>query len=130
MVLSGELLALLLQLLLHSLAHSLEQLLLQASPHERLHASAQLLPHPLLHASPHDEEHPVLQEEHPELVLDSLQLLEQLDEHSAQLGSLRQEVKKGVGTRIAKPNTGSIFSDASLKKSLLFCKCFMVEFSL
>lgn len=136
MVLFCELFALLLQLLLQSLVHSLEQPLLQASPHERLHASAQLLPHPLLQAFPHDDEHPVLQELHPELVLESLhppvheslQLLEQVDEHSAQLESLWQEVKKGVGTKIANPNTGSIFSDASLKNSLLFCNLLFMVF--
>lgn len=38
-----------------------------------------------------------------------------------------QEFNMGVEASIAIPNMGSAFSDASLKNSLLLCKCFIIE---
>ncbi|MBQ6729863.1 MAG: hypothetical protein IJQ83_07010 [Bacteroidales bacterium] len=109
-----ELLALLLQLLLQSLVHSVlhpeEQLSLQDGHPELVLLFSQLL----------------LQEEQVELVLLPSQLLLQ-PLHPEGSGSFVQEFNMGVEASIAIPNMGSAFSDASLKNSLLLCKCFIIE---
>lgn len=89
MVSLGVLLALLLQLTLQSLVHSVLQLSEQLS----------------------------LQDEHVELVLLPSQLLLQ-PLHSDGSGSFVHELSRGVDVSKAMPNMGSAFSDASLKNSL------------
>lgn len=125
-----ELLALLLQLTLQSLVHSVLQLSEQLSLQDE-HPELVLLFSQLLLQDGHPElvllfSQLLLQEEQVELVLLPSQLLLQ-PLHPEGSGSFVQEFNMGVEASIAIPKIGSAFSDASLKNSLLLCKCFIIE---
>ena len=112
MVPLGVLLALLLQLTLQSLVHSVLQLSEQLSLQDE-HPELVLLFSQLL-----------LQAEHVVLVLLPSQLLLQ-PLHSDGSGSFVHELSRGVDVSKAMPNMGSAFSDASLKNSLRDWSLFM-----